>query len=189
VNAVTRIISAGSQVTMKKVPDSLDGFVSPSADTPAAYEVLNRFLLRRVPAEDASDLIQDAYVRFLQAVQTERSQVVRDPSGYIFGITRRLVIDYFRRRRSGDLPFDEKGTPVESANDVEREVDARLEMERAFGALSSQERELVLLNLSGYSYTEIAKRVGLSPGIVKRYLIRARVNIGMQLTGRQSAKV
>lgn len=161
---------------------------SPDGIDPATYEALHRILLRRVPAQDAKNLIQGAYVQFLHDIETRRSQVVGDPFGYIFHTTRRLWIDYLRQRRSDDLLFAGESTPVESTNDVECDVDARQEMERAFGALSSQERELVLLDLRGYSYTEIAKRVGLSPSTVKRELIRARVNIGMHLTGRPGGK-
>ena len=161
---------------------------SPDGIDPATYEALPRSLFHRVPAQDAKNLIQGAYVRFLRDIEAKRSQVVRDPFGYIFHITRRSLIDYLRQRRSDDLLFAGKSTPVESTNDVMSDVDARREMERAFGALSSRERELVLLSLRGYSYKEIAKRVGLTPGTVKCELIQARVNIGMHLTGRPSGK-
>ena len=156
---------------------------------PATYENLHRFLLGKISAQDTKDLIQQVYVRVLRGIQTERSQAMRDPGGYIVHITRRLLLDYLRQRRSDGVLFDGKSTPVESTSDVERDGDGGREVERAFSALSSQEQELLLLRLRGYSSVEIAKRAGLSPGTVERRLIQARVNIGMHLASRPSTPV
>jgi RNA polymerase sigma factor (sigma-70 family) len=155
---------------------------------PATYETLHRLLLHRVPAQEAKDLIQKVYARFLRDIRTEHSQVVRDPGEHILHITRCVLIDHLRRRRPDGVLFDGKSTPVESTEDVARDVEGELEIQRAFGALSSKEREVLLLSLRGYSSTEIAKRGRLSPGTVKRRLIQAQVNIGMHLTSRASAK-
>ena len=183
--AIKELESSHAQAIHKREQGWVD---SPDGIDPATYEALDRLLLPRIPAQDAKDLHQEAYAQLLCDIQVEHSRVVRNPCGYIFHLTRHLLIDYLRQRRSDDSVFAGEITSVESTNDVISDVDARREMERAFGALSSRERELVLLSLRGYSYKEIAKRVGLTPGTVKRELIRARVNIGMHLTGRPSGK-
>ena len=173
---------------MKKASDLPERLAGRSPDDPATYEFLHRSLLGRVPAEVAKDLIQEVYARFLETMQTERSQIIRDPLKYLIALTRNSLADYLHRESRRRLACDEKSTPVALTSVGEHDVEALQEIEAAFGALSRVERRILLLSLQGYTYSEIGARLGLTTHTVKGHLVRARANIGMHLTGQQAPK-
>ena len=137
--------------------------------------------------DNAADLTQEA---FLSAFQNLSKFDGRSAfSTWLYRLTSNLCLDFLRRekRRSAhsitledkegeetsqlDLP-DERYTP-------ERELERKEAFEavrRGLAALSPQHREvLVLRELEGLSYTEIAQALDLEEGTVKSRLARARL--------------
>ncbi|MBT9683626.1 sigma-70 family RNA polymerase sigma factor [Pseudoflavonifractor sp. MCC625] len=137
--------------------------------------------------DDAAELTQEAFLnawRGLSKFQGESSF-----STWLYRLTSNLCIDFLRRekRRSGlsmtvslddeeegrqaDVP-DERFSPEQSAE--RREVQ---ELIRAgLRSLSEEHRRvLVLRELDGLSYAEIAQLLGLEEGTVKSRIARARL--------------
>jgi RNA polymerase sigma factor (sigma-70 family) len=169
-------------VTIEKTRfvDSLPGALVSTRKT------LQRLLWRRVPASDAEDIIQEVYLRLIAA---ERSQIVKDPNGYIYSVVGRLLHDRRNRRRRGVAPAEEliddraeESARSGSTSDVESEVDTQQRLERAFGALPSTTRELLLLKLSGQSVSDIATAQRLPVRAVRKRLAQGLASIAMHLT-------
>jgi RNA polymerase sigma-70 factor (ECF subfamily) len=164
----------------------------PSSPLPrAALEQLDPLyrLARTLTGDDdqAEDLVQDTYARALRSwSQFTAGTNVR---AWLFRILRNLFVDEWRRRRSGPITdrLDEgdEGRPSESdrellRGDAELDVLRRVvagDIESALAALSMDARTLVLLDLEGLSYDEIAEVMGRPTGTVKSGLSRARARL------------
>lgn len=137
--------------------------------------------------EDAADLAQEALLRAwrtLPSFQGESSFAT-----WLYRLTSNLCIDFLRRekRRKTATPVtslddEESAAPTEvpdHSSDPHQELERRelrLAVGQALLKLSSEHRQvLVLRELEGLSYTEIAGRLELSEGTVKSRIARARI--------------
>jgi RNA polymerase sigma factor (sigma-70 family) len=118
----------------------------------------------------AQDLVQDALVRvFLRS----RSGFTPDcAEAYVRRSIMTLYVDGFRRRRRWALlrPF------VAAPEPVEEELAAvdRMDLRAALATLAPQERAAVVLRFyEDMPIADVAERMGLAPGTVKRYLSNA----------------
>jgi RNA polymerase sigma-70 factor (ECF subfamily) len=135
---------------------------------------------------DARDLVQEAFIRVWRAWR--RIDPEAQLEGWLYRIVSNLHIDLLRRRRgqrvhsldepittaSGEL-VRERADP---AADIERTVlDAQVDrrIQEALSNLSADLRMVVVLSdVEGYAYEEIAKMTGVPIGTVKSRLHRAR---------------
>ena len=137
--------------------------------------------------EDAADLTQEAFLSaFVNLSKFDGRSAF---STWLYRLTSNLCLDFLRRekRRSAhsitledkegedaaqlDLP-DERYSPE---RELERQ-EAENAVRRGLAALAPQHREvLVLRELEGLSYTEIAQTLGLEEGTVKSRIARARL--------------
>lgn len=134
--------------------------------------------------EDAADVTQEVFLkawRSLPAFQGESSF-----STWLYRLTNNAAIDLLRRerKRRGDTSLDgEEGLPGDLAADPAPTPEQALErrelsraVEDGLSRLSDEHRQvLVLREINGLSYDEIAQVLGLSPGTVKSRLARARL--------------
>jgi len=127
-------------------------------------------------AERARDLCQEAFIRVYRHAGAYR------PSSrfttWLYHIARNLARDELRaRKRRPTLAFPEQGldaTPARSRN-VAKDVERRELVLGALAQLSPRDRQLVVLrDLEGLSYEEIAEQLGTRLGTVKSGLNRAR---------------
>jgi RNA polymerase sigma-70 factor (ECF subfamily) len=130
----------------------------------------------------AEDLVQETYARALGAAdQFEEGSNLK---AWLYRILRNTFIDLYRReqraRTEGGLDtVVENPAAAAVARSVagepgqERAVVGH-EIERAMSALSDDARMAVLLDLEGWSETEIAGILECAPGTVKSRLFRAR---------------
>lgn len=133
--------------------------------------------------EDAADITQEAFVRAWRSVETFRGE--SGFSTWIFRITINLCVD-FARRKATQVPTrsltgleeeervipDPAPTPEEHLENAE----LRRELSEALSELSEEHRQIVLLrDVSGLSYTEIAETLKISEGTVKSRLSRGRL--------------
>lgn len=107
-------------------------------------------------------------------------------STWIFGISKNLAIDYFRRRKRQQkdgpafqslesvfhLAKDEVPAPATSTNPNLKALFAR-----TFAALSEPDREVLCLAVQGWSYAEIGEALGKSANNVKVQAHRARARL------------
>jgi len=143
-------------------------------------EVLRYALLVLRSRSDAEDVTQAVFIRALGAL--ERGEKVRTPRNWLIKIAhnecRRLVSS---RKLHVELPEQLAAEPEESGRADE--------LKRALAALpSAQRRALVLRELEGRSYNEIATTLSLSVSAVETLIFRARRSLREQLEGALSCE-
>ncbi len=142
---------------------------------------LARWLCRN--PDDAQDIVQEAAVRALKALETT---VVDRPKPWFLAIVRNAAITWMARNRRKDLAFagglddlDAFANPDgDAAADPEASLIALEDGERlrqAIAALPPPLLEiLVMRDVNGLSYRDIAEAAGLPMGTVMSRLARAR---------------
>jgi RNA polymerase sigma-70 factor (ECF subfamily) len=141
----------------------------------AAY-TLARHLLRN--EDDAQDVVQDAYLRAIRHFGGFRGGNVR---AWLLTIVRHTCYSWLRRHRldAHSTEFDETmhGDP-QPEHDPEEEMlrgALREALDQAIDGLPVEFREVVILrDVQGLSYGEIAEVVGIPVGTVMSRLSRAR---------------
>jgi RNA polymerase sigma-70 factor (ECF subfamily) len=138
--------------------------------------------------QDARDVVQEAYLRAYQFFGSFRGG---DGRAWLLGIVRRTGYTWLERNRSRRpaMTFDEhkhsSATPAAGpeAPLVQRE-DVQV-LRQALNELAPEYREtIVLRELEGLSYKEIAGVTGVPLGTVMSRLARAREQLQQRLAGR-----
>ncbi len=135
---------------------------------------------------EAEDIVQDAFVRYQQAV-SDRPDEIDSPRSYLAAVTSRLAIDHLRsaRVRRETYPGEWLPEPLlteEMPLDGERYVEQADSLSMAFLVLLEQlnpvERAVFLLrDVFDYGYDEIARIVGKSEDNCRQLAVRARRHI------------
>ncbi len=146
-------------------------------------------LARYLDPAAAEDLVQETYARALQA--EERFVAGTNLKAWLFRILRNLFLTRYRHeRRHGPAPGAdaEPAEPADDAawlrDDFELERMRRLvgaEIEAALMGLSDDARTAILLDLEGFTESEVAHVVGCAVGTVKSRLARARAALRRRL--------
>lgn len=161
---------------------------------PAAFEQLVLDNQKRVYSlalrltgdrEEANDLAQEAFFKAWQALPDFRAE--SGFSTWLYRLTTNLCIDYLRRRsrRREAMPtasLDDENAGIPEPADWTQDPQVHLEraelgraMKEGIASLPDHYREpLVLRELSGLCYQEIADTLGVDMGTVKSRLARAR---------------
>ncbi len=162
--------------------DRVEAALLPHLD--AAYN-LARWLTGT--AHDAEDVVQEAYLRALRFFGSFRGG---DGRAWLLAIVRHTCYDWLRQHRAvHHMPFEEEiHSPDDGPWNPERlllqDADATL-LRAALDALPIEAREiLVLRELEGLSYKEIAAIAGIPVGTVMSRLARARGRLQQELTAR-----
>lgn len=99
---------------------------------------------------------------------------------WVHSIVRRRVVDHLRRQRS-TAPLTEELSPAARMSSV---IATRATVQQALDALPDLYREpVVLRDLQGHSYTEIAERLNRPVGTVKAQINRGRALVAAGLRG------
>ena len=149
----------------------------------AAYN-LARWLTRN--DHDAEDVVQEAYLRALKFFGGFRGG---DGRAWLLTIARNTCYTWLEQNRRRDLmtDFDEEAHDIESDDPnpetvMLQNVDQRM-LKQALEALPVEFREVVILReLEGLSYKEIADLADLPVGTVMSRLARARKRLRQGLT-------
>jgi len=176
----------------ENVPDP-PGFVERlRAGDPDAFEQLVRAYQHRVfgvavrmlgNAAEAEEIAQEVFLRVHRSVGEFRGEAKL--STWLYAIASRLCLNRLqsgerRHRRAGeealaDVPADDAGGGVERA-----EVETALR--QAIAALPEERRIVVVLrDVEGLSYEEIARALDLELGTVRSRLHRARLDLKAKL--------
>ena len=154
----------------------------------AAYN-LARWLVR--DDHDAQDVVQEAYLRALRFAGGFRGG---DPRAWILAIVRNTAFTWLKRNRGINSPaeFDESVHHGEMVEDAGLEADAIRKLDGAMirdalDELSEEFREVIVMrDIEGLSYKEIADAADLPIGTVMSRLARARGKLALSLKARIS---
>lgn len=156
--------------------ERFERMVAPHAS--AAYN-LARWLTRN--DHDAEDVVQDAYLRALRFFDGFRGD---DARAWLLAIVRNTCYDFLRSHRPHELTeaFDEEVHTMADANQSPEAIvlsRANQEMVRqALEMLPLAWREVIVLReLEGLSYKQIADTAGIKIGTVMSRLARARARL------------
>ena len=153
----------------------------------AMYMVKNR--------DDALDVSQEVFVKLWQSLPTFRGDC--SIKSYIMKLTKNASLDFMRkqsRRQSTSLTVEnDKGEEtqldVPDTSDEANPEQAYLRAERirmvreGLGRLDDEQRQIIIMrDMNGMSYAEIADALGLNEGTVKSRLNRARSALKKILT-------
>jgi RNA polymerase sigma-70 factor (ECF subfamily) len=148
---------------------------------------------------DADDVLQEASVRMLRFVHTFRDG---DARSWVLSVARNAAFSWMRAKRRGFRAGNDHASalPAESALDTavdEREeafaVEARRResetLRRAIDAMPRGQREVIVLrDLGGLDYAEIASRLQLPIGTVMSRLSRGRALLKRRLVDDDGAR-
>lgn len=150
---------------------------------------LARWLLRRRP--EAEDVTQEALLRAFRFFGSYRGG---DARAWLLAIVRNACYSWLAARRGSenDAEFDEErhGPASETPESLHAAKDAGLRLSAALEALPPRMREvLVLRELEGCSYKEIADITAMPIGTVMSSLSRARERLRRVLAPRAEERV
>ncbi len=134
---------------------------------------LLRYAERFLPRDRAEDAVQQAFVRAFDALPRDDAELNLRP--WLYRIVHNTALNALRDRtlQHGDLPEDIDG--VEQPDQALERRQGLRDVLGAVAALPSRQRDaIVLRELEGRSYAEIATELGVSGGAVRQLLNRAR---------------
>jgi RNA polymerase sigma-70 factor (ECF subfamily) len=146
--------------------------------------------------DDARDVCQEAFLKVHRNL--ERFEGDARFYTWLHRIVMNVAIDHLRRRRGDQVAFDEAVAPGEAGEDsgiaprrlgfdpqralVDRELRDRLRA--ALERLSPEHRQVLLMReVDGLSYQEMADQTGVSIGTIMSRLFHARRKMQRMLTG------
>lgn len=140
--------------------------------------------------EQADDLLQETFYRFLRAASTYESESHRRNS--LYRIATNLAHDA-RRRSQTRAPIISTGDEIENISTVDQAgaTERSADLRRALSSLKPRERAMLWLAYAeGASHDEIASALGVRTSSLKAMLFRARHKmaalLGRQPDGRKS---
>jgi RNA polymerase sigma-70 factor (ECF subfamily) len=159
-------------------PDSKQAFV---ADLERRHgSRLRRFLASRLrsAAADASDLVQEVFLRLLRV---DRHETIRSSESYLFTIAFHVLHQHALRRSATPEALDIGALVEELASGPDDDPSSRAEtqqrleaLQNALGELSPKAQAVLLLHRrDGYSLDEIGTRLGVSRAMAAKYLAKA----------------
>lgn len=153
--------------------------------------LLTGFFRRRVRHSwDAQDLTQEVYLRLLRADERE---LIRNPEGYLRTVAGNLLREYAvlhkRALKSQELPELEADPAFIDEQMPEAELDRErheAQLAAALDHLPPRWRAVLLMqHQHGLSYQDIARELGVSTHMVKKYVVKALASCRKEL--RESA--
>ncbi len=160
--------------------------------------VYNTVYFRVRSKEDAEDLTQETFLKLWKSLPSFREE--SKLSTFIYKIAVNTCIDHARKKAgkdtdslslyeengeySGqlDVPTDDPSAIPEKAA-LDREI--RDVVKDGIASLSDEGREVIVLrDVLGYSYNDIAEKLGVPEGTVKSRLVRSRLALKKYLTER-----
>lgn len=152
-----------------------------SVQFPESYRAaIATYLMRRIALQsDLEDLVQEVCLRFLCA-----PCIPRDPMSYLMAIAKNVLAEHYgevARRRRLFVDVDMEGSaisPVEACSDAFASIDIDQRLRVLLRKLPCCQR-LVLIEHEryGYSYREVANRLGYSVQTVEKYLTLAKATL------------
>jgi len=146
--------------------------------------------------EDALDMAQESFLRAFRSLKTFKGD--SSFSTWLYRIANNIVLDELRKRRrrplvvistdafvagdEGEHPLEFSGPKSLQPEEQVVRAERRQEIEQALQAISPEHRHILLLrDVEGFSYEEIADMLSINVGTVKSRLNRARLSLRERL--------
>ena len=137
---------------------------------------LLRYIGRILPAERAEDALQQVFVSAYQAILRDRAEIELRP--WLYRIAHNTALNGLRDRGLRHEPLPEAVDGVERPDQALERRQGLASVLTAVRALPERQRDAILLReLEGRSYQEIAGTLGVTDGAVRQLLNRARTTL------------
>jgi RNA polymerase sigma factor (sigma-70 family) len=137
--------------------------------------------------QDAEDVMQDVFLRAYSALRADSRPVAL--RAWLYRVAHNRCIDQLRR--GGPTPVEIVDDSSPDLRDPLAEAEQREELRRLLEDVRRlpvhQRSALVMRELDGLSYSELADALGVSVAAVKSLLVRARVGLAEAVEARDSA--
>ena len=134
---------------------------------------LMRYVSRILPAERAEDVVQQSFVKAYEAMQRDAATLQLRP--WLYRIAHNSALNALRDRGLRHAELDEQLDGVERPDQALERAQGLRDLVVAVQALPERQRDAILLReLEGRSYDEIAAALGVTDGAVRQLLNRAR---------------
>lgn len=139
------------------------------------HDQLLRFLARSMGQDaDAQDLAQEVFLRILRV---EDPDLIQHPRAYLYRVAVNVIQEWRLRKQRFPIQEDQDLEQIPDGGEPMTAMEAREETQRVHDAvadLPATYRAVLMLRVSdGLTHHEVAERLGISPRMVKRYLIKA----------------
>ena len=142
---------------------------------------LLRHCTRLLSEERAEDVVQQAFVRALAAMRRDERPLELKP--WLYTIAHNAGLNALRERAVPSDSLEDEIDGVERPEQAYERREGLRTLVAAVGALPERQRDaLVLRELEGRSYDEIASELGVSDGAVRQLLNRARTTLRAGVT-------
>jgi RNA polymerase sigma-70 factor, ECF subfamily len=146
----------------------------------ATGERLYRLALRMTgDADDASDVLQEAYLRAHRALRMGEFRGTSQLETWLYRIVVNAALNH-RRGRTRHARLVEPDRTTATSPDTSAEISRVMALVRELPP--EQKAALVLKELEGHTSAEIGRLVGCSEGAVEQRLVRARETLRRRLT-------
>jgi RNA polymerase sigma factor (sigma-70 family) len=134
---------------------------------------LMRYVSRLLPPERAEDVVQQAFVNAYEAMHRDGAELNLRP--WLYRIAHNTALNALRDRALRHDQLDERIDGVERPDQALERAQGLRDVLVAVQALPDRQRDaIVLRELEGRSYEEIALALGVTDGAVRQLLNRAR---------------
>jgi RNA polymerase sigma factor (sigma-70 family) len=134
---------------------------------------LMRYVSRILPPERAEDVVQQSFVKAYEAMRRDAATLQLRP--WLYRIAHNNALNALRDRGLRHAELDDRLDGVERPDQALERAQGLRELVVAVQALPARQRDAILLReLEGRSYEEIAVALGVTDGAVRQLLNRAR---------------
>ncbi|MCQ1528501.1 RNA polymerase sigma factor [Lutispora saccharofermentans] len=154
-----------------------------SAYEKKAYNIAYRMMGNE---EDAKDMAQEAFIKIYKSIQNFREE--SSFSTWLYRIVTNVCLDELRKRKNDRLvPLElnietDKGSAIvelsaekETPEDIYERVEKRQLIQNAISSLGDDYKTVIILrDIQGFGYEEIASMLNCSLGTIKSRINRAR---------------
>lgn len=132
-------------------------------------KIILRFVKRKVPSlMDTDDIVQNVFIKGYKSI--DRFDETKPFYPFLFTITKREIAQYFREKIH-TVPLDESILITENNEDTSDHIKIFL------NRLKPDFRKVLQLQLAGYSYHEISKKLNKPINTIKTLIRRAKLSI------------
>ncbi len=139
---------------------------------------LRGFFARRGAHDEAEDLVQETYLRLLRAHQGQGERIA-NPEAYLFTVALNLAREQAARRQRTPVPVEDVEqlaalvTHADGVEDATERAQRRQHMQALLASLPARTRAVLVMQYrDGLSYRQIGERLGVSPHMVKKHVVR-----------------